>query len=194
MSTHNVNLGIGNYAESGTTGMFYHAAAGTALPTYPSESLAAAWKEVGAISEDGITLNTNRTFSQLKNWAKKIARLLPSEESGTVAAPILDTTEESFKTIFGASNVQVTPATATHGKLIKTDIEPENMPDEEAYLFLMKDGDDMIMVGTTKGYITELGEVAFQPNDAIKWAATIAADKWTILKDDGQVTGATGGT
>ena len=194
MSTHNVNLGIGNYAESGTTGMFYHAPAGTALPTYPSETLGSSWKEAGAISEDGITLNTNRTFDQLKNWAKKIARLLPSEESGTVGAPVLDTTEESFKTIFGEDNVTVVAATATHGKLISVDIEAGNTPDPEAYLFLMKDGDDMIMIGTTKGYISEVAEVAFQPNAAITWDATITADKWTIMKDDGQVTGATGGT
>ena len=69
--THDVNLGVGNYAESGTTGMFYHAAAGTALPTYPGETLAAAWAEAGAISEDGISLDTKRTFEELKNWAKK---------------------------------------------------------------------------------------------------------------------------
>ena len=187
MATHDVNLGVGNYAESGTTGMFYHAPADTALPTYPREALGTGWKEVGAISEDGIALNTNRTFDQLKNWAKKIARLLPSEESGTVGAPVLDTTEESFKTIFGADNVTVTAATATHGKLISVDIEPNNMPEAEAYLFLMKDGDDMIMIGTTRGYISEVAEVAFQPNAAITWDATITADKWTIMKDNGQL-------
>ena len=189
MSTNNVNLGAGNYAEEGTTGMFYHAPAGTALPTYPGEELAAAWVEAGAISEDGITLNTNHTFNQLKNWANKIARLLPAEESGTVGAPIIDTTEESLNTIFGEDNVITTAATASHGKLISVDVTPDSMPDPEAYLFLMKDGDDMMMIGTTKGYITELGEVAFQPNAAITWNATITADKWRILKDDGQVTG-----
>ena len=182
--THNVNLGLGNSDE--TTGMFYHAPAGTALPTYLSEALAQAWEEVGAISQDGITFNTNHTFNQLKNWANKIARLLPAEESGTVGAPIIDTTEESFNTIFGADNVNVTAATATHGKLISVDVTPDDMPDEEAFLFLIKDGDDMIMIGTTKGYISELGEVAFQPNAAITWQATIVADKWTIMKDDGQ--------
>ena len=188
MSTYNVNLGIGNAAESGTTGMFYHAPADTALPTYPSETLANDWDEVGAISEDGITLNTNRTFNKLKDWANRIARLRPAEESGTVGAPVLDTTEESFKTIFGSDNVDVKAATASHGKLISVDLTPDSMPDPEAYLFLMKDGDDMLMVGTTKGYITELAEVAFQPNDAIVWNATISADKWTIMKDDGQKT------
>lgn len=188
MATHNVNLGVGNYAESGTTGMFYHAAAGTALPTYPGETLAAAWTEVGAISEDGITLNTNHSFDSLKNWAKKIARLLPAEESGTVGAPVIDTTEESLTTMFGSENVTVTAATADHGKLISVNISPENPPEAEAYLFLMKDDDDMLMVGTTKGYITELGEISFVANDAITWDATITADTWVFMKDDGQTT------
>ena len=58
----------------------------------------------------------------------------------------------------------------------------------------MKDDDDMIMIGTTNGYIAELGEIAFQPNNAITWDTTIKADKWKIMKDDGQVVGATGAT
>ena len=191
MATHNVNLGVGNSAESGTTGMFYHAPAGTDLPTYPGATLGSSWTEVGAISQDGITFNTNRTFNQLKNWANKIARLLPAEESGTVGAPVIDTTEESLKTVFGSENVEVTAATASHGKLVSVNVAQGNMPGEEAFLFLMKDGDDMIMIGTEKGYITELGEVAFQPNNAITWNATITADTWVIMKDNGQVTGTT---
>ena len=183
MASNDVNLGIGN-----ASGMFFHAPAGTALPTYPGETLASAWEEVGAISEDGITLNTNKTFEKLKDWAKRIARLLPSDESGTVKAPVFDTTEESLKTIFGENNVTVTPAASAHGKLISVDIEAGNTPDPEAYLFLMKDGDDMLMIGTTKGYITEVGEVSFAPEDAITWETTISADKWTFMKDDGQTT------
>ena len=194
MATHDVNLGVGNYAESGVTGMFYHAAAGTSLPTYPGDSLGASWTEVGAISADGITFNSNWSFEKLKNWANQIERMLPGDESGSVSAPIIDTTEASFKTIFGTSNVTVTPANATHGKLIKVDVTPNSMPEAEAYLFIMKDDSDMIMIGTTKGYISELAEVAFQPESAITWNPTITADKWTIMKNDGQVTGATGAT
>lgn len=184
--THDVNLGVGNYAESGVTGMFYHAPAGTALPTFPSDTLGQAWTEVGAISADGITFNSNWSFEKLKNWANQTERMLPGDESGTVNAPVIDTTEESFKTIFGANNVTVTAATATHGKLISADVTATNLPDAEAYLFLLKDDDDMIMIGTTKGYISELGEVSFSSDAAITWSPTITADKWTITKDNGQ--------
>lgn len=191
MASHNVNLGIGNSQESGATGMFYHAAAGTTLPTAASGTPGAGWTEVGAISNDGITFNPNHTFDKLKNWANQIARLLPSEQGGTVSAPIIDTTESALKTVFGAENVEVAAATSSHGKQISVNITPESAPDAEAFLFIMKDGDDMIMIGTTRGYITEVGEVAFQPNAAITWDVTIEADKWVIMKDDGQVTGAT---
>ena len=194
MASHDVNLGIGNYAESGVTGMFYHAVAGTSLPTYPGDTLSSAWSEVGAVSRDGISFNPNWSFEKLKNWANQTERMLPGDESGAVSAPIIDTTEESFKTIFGSTNVTVTPATASHGKLISVDVTANNMPDAEAFLFLIKDDDDMIMIGTTKGYISELGEVAFQPDSAITWNPTITADKWRIMKDNGQTTGATGTT
>jgi len=189
MASHDVNLGIGNNSEDGVTGMFYHAPAGTALPAYPGEVLNEAWTEVGAISVDGISFNSNWSFEELKNWANKIERTLPGDESGAVSAPVIDTTEESFKTIFGSNNVTVEGANADHGKLISVDITANNTPDAEAYLFLMKDDDDMIMIGTTKGNISELGEVAFQPNAAITWTPTIKADKWRIMKDDGQKTG-----
>jgi hypothetical protein len=42
-----VKLGIGL-----ATGMFYHAPIGTAFPTYPAETLAAAWKKVGDVTAD----------------------------------------------------------------------------------------------------------------------------------------------
>lgn len=191
MATHDVNLGIGNYAETGITGMFYHAPADTALPTYPGDTLSSAWTEVGAISEDGISFNPNWNFEKLKNWAKQVERTTPSDETGTISAPVIDTTEESFKTIFGAEHVTVTAANATHGKLISVDVTAASMPEAEAYLFLMKDDDDMIMIGTSKGFITELAEVAFQPDAAITWSATITADTWTFIKDDGQKTSTT---
>lgn len=186
--THNVNLGVGNSAESGTTGMFYRAPAGTALPTDLHTALTSAWVEAGMISHDGINFNSNISYEDLKNWANKIVRQIPGEDAPTVSAPIMETSETSFKTIFGEDNVTVTAATTKHGKLVSVNVQSDALAGEQAYLFLMKDGDDMLMIGTTKGYISELGEVSFAPDSSINWEATIKADAWTILKDDGQMT------
>lgn len=186
MATHDVNLGVGNYAETGTTGMFYHAPAGTALPAHKDDTLAQAWEEVGAVAADGISFNSNKSYDNLRNWANQIERMIPGTDSATMSVPVISTTEESLKTIFGANNVTVQAANAQHGKLVNVDITTNSVPEAEAYLFIMKDDDDTIMFGTTKGYISELGEVAFQPDAAITWTATVTADRWTFVKDNGQ--------
>lgn len=183
MASNNVNLGIGN-----ATGYFYHAAKDTALPASPLTTLAEAWTEVGYISEDGITWSTGRSSEPLKDWANKIRRQLQNESTGTVQAPIISTTAEVLKTIFGASNVTASAASTTHGALTSVAVGEGVVSGEEAFLFIMKDGDDALMLGTTCGYITALDDITFAPGSPITWNATVSADTWTFMKDDGQVT------
>ena len=182
MGSNAVNLGIG-----AASGMFFHAASGTALPTYPTETLGSAWKEVGFIAQDGITWHHGRSAEPLKDWSNSIRRQLQSDATGTVAAPIISTTKEVLQTLFGASAVVETAATTGHGKLEKIEVKEGVMSGEEAFLFLMKDGEDTFMLGTTKGMITALDDVSFAPGSAITWNATVSADAWTFMKDDGQV-------
>lgn len=180
-----VKLGTGN-----ATGMFYHAPAGTALPTSPSATLGSAWKHVGDVSDAGITLALNKTVSNLKNWANIIKRSILTDHSETVQAPIMDTTEESLKTVVGTKNV------TKSGGVIKVNLSDGNLPDQEAFLFLMKDGDDMMAVGCSYGQITAVDNVSFTPGDAIKWTPTITGqgeDGWQLIMEEG-ASGATGST
>ena len=179
---YDVNLGTGR-----ASGYFFHAPAGTALPASPLAELAEAWVEVGYIGEEGITWSTGRSSEPLKDWANKIRRQLQSEPTGTVAAPIISTTGEVLKTIFGASNVTETAASQSHGALVSVAVAEGVVSGEEAFLFIMKDGDDAMMLGTTNGFITALEDVSFQPGSAITWNATVSADTWTFMKDDGAV-------
>lgn len=182
MASNKVNLGIGD-----ASGMFYTAPAGTALPTNGSEALSADWEEVGAVTADGITWSTGKDSDPLRNWAKEVVRLIASDEGGTVTAPIMDTTEDTLKAIFGDDNVTVTAATATHGNVVSVTVEPGVSASPKAFLFKMKDGDDLIILGTPKGIIREVGDITMSPTEAITWEATIEAASWTFLKDDGQV-------
>jgi hypothetical protein len=179
-----VKLGTGN-----ATGMFYHAPAGTALPTYPGEQLAAGWKEVGDVTDAGITLALNKSVQNLRNWANVIKRVILTDHSETVQSPIMDTTEESLKTVVGEDNVTVTPASSTHGKLIDAHLSSGSLAKEEAYLWIMKDGDDMIAIGCTNGQVTAIENVSFNPTGGITWTPTITAmgDGFHMISDDGQV-------
>lgn len=181
MATNKTNMGIGR-----AVGMAYRAPENTALPATPGEALDPAWVEIGAVSEDGITWGTGKDAEPLKNWAKKVVRVIGSDESGNVQVPFIDTTEDTLKTIFGADNVTISTATAEHGKIVSVTVAPGVSAPPAAFLFLMKDGDDLLMLGTESGVVTDLDDIGFAPTDAITWNATIEADSWTFAKDDGQ--------
>lgn len=174
------------------TGMFYHAPAGTKLPDSPFATLDKAWVRVGDITEDGIHLKMDRSTEDLKNWAKQTKRTIMTDHGESIEAPIMDTTEESLKTVFGKNNVTITAASASHGALISVNISANSLPDPEAYLFLMKDGDTGIMIGCEYGQIDSVSDVSFAPGSAINWTTTFKGlkDGWKIIFDDGAKTGA----
>ena len=182
MATNNVNLGIGL-----ATGMVFMADAGTVLPSSPLDTLSADWKSIGAITADGITWATGKDSEPLRNWAKETERLTASDEGGTVTAPLMYTNEDTLKAIFGSDNVTVTAADSTHGNLVSVTVAPGVSASPKAFLFLMKDGDDTMLVGTSKGIVREVGDISFSPTEAIVWEATIEAASWTFVKDDGQL-------
>ena len=159
-----VKLGAGR-----ATGMFYHAPAGTALPATLSAALGQAWGNAGDVSDAGITLALNKNVTNLRNWANKIKRSVLTDHSETIQSPIMDTTEEVLKTVVGAANVTKT------GDVVKVNLSDGDLPAPEAYLWIMKDGDDLMAVGCSYGQITAVDNVSFTPGDAIRWTPTITA-------------------
>ncbi len=171
-----VKLGLGL-----STGMFYHAPAGTALPASASATIPAEWTHIGDVSDAGITLALNKTSTNLKNWANVIKRVILTDHSETVQAPIMDTTAEAFKAVFGEGNV-----TTTNGKTV-VNLSDGDLPPEEAFLWVMKDGDDMIMIGCSHGQVSAVENVSFAPGAAINWTPTITAmgdDGFKLLMDE----------
>ena len=182
MASNNVNLGIG-YAS----GMFYVAPSGTTLPSYPSDDLTS-WELAGAVTADGITWSTGKDSEPLRNWAKEVERLVASDEGGTVQAPLMYTNEKTLDVIFGSDNVTVTAADSNHGALVSVTVAPGVSASPCAFLFIMKDGEDMLMLGTSNGIVRDVDDISFSPTEAITWTATIEAASWKFLKDNGQVT------
>lgn len=159
-----VKLGLGL-----ATGMFYHAPAGTALPTDPTAAIPSTWTHVGDVSEDGITLATDKSVTNLKNWANKIKRSIMTDHSETIQSPLMDTTAEVLKVVLGEDNVTESNATVT------ANLSASDLPAQEAFLWVMKDGDDMMMLGCSYGQVTAVDNVSFAPGGAINWTPTITA-------------------
>jgi hypothetical protein len=178
-----VKLGLGL-----ATGMFYHAPAGTALPEYPSATLDAAWKMVGDVTDAGITLALDKSSTNLKNWANVIKRVILTDHAETIQTPIMDTTEESLKAVVGEDNVTTAAAATGHGAQVTVNLSDGELPPEEAFLWLMKDGDAMIAIGCTHGQVTAVDNVSFAPNAGITWTPTITAlgDGFQMIIDEGE--------
>ena len=165
------------------TGMFYHAPAGTALPTDPTDTLTSDWVHVGDVSDEGITLSIEKSTENLRNWANAVKRVILTEHSETIQAPIMDTTEEALKTVMGEDNVSNTDG------VITVNLSSGKLPDEEAFLWVMKDGDDMIMIGCTRGQVSAVESVTFAPGSAINWTPTITAmgeDGFKLIMKDAE--------
>lgn len=156
------------------TGMFYHATAGTALPDITTAASATAmttagWTKVGDVSNAGITLAFDKSVTNLRNWANVVKRVIMTEHSETIQSPIMDTNEETFKVVVGASNVSTASGVTT------VNLSDGELPDEEAFCWVMKDGNDMIVIGCTNGQVSAVDNVTFAPSDAINWTPTITA-------------------
>ena len=68
------------------------------------------------------------------------------------------------------------------------------LPEEQAWVFLMKDGDARIVIVVPDGQITEVGEVTFASNSAVGWQVTLSCypdangNSIYIMTDDGVTT------
>lgn len=169
MATHDVKLGIGD-----VSGMFYHAPVGTALPTTADATLDAAWTEVGYVSQDGLTVSVSATTDSIRDWGNRSVRFFVTDSEETAQSTVITTTQETLETVLGADNVTASNDTVTASLSLAT------LPPEEAFLWRMKDGDDMIIVGCTKGQVTALDSLSFQPGSAIAWTPTITVLEGTL--------------
>lgn len=136
-----------------------------------------AWRNIGDVTHDGISVTTDKSVNNIRNWANVIKRSTLSEHTETVQVPIMDTTEDSLKVVVGAANVSVTPAAGSHGKTIDCDLSAGSLPAPEAYIFIMKDGDDIMAVGMSNGQITAVDAITFAPENTINWTPTITAQE-----------------
>ena len=171
------------------TGAIKHAPVGTALPdltdiTKAAVTLNTAFTGDEYVSEDGLTLSPSRSTTEIKDWSGSTVRKVLESFDGTLAWTMI---------AFGADHVTTAAATTTHGAQVKAALGAY-LPEEQAWVFLMKDGDARIVIAVPDGQITEVGEVTFASNNAVGWNVTLscypdaAGNSIYIMTDDGVVT------
>ena len=194
-NTNEVRVGAPDQA---TTGAILHAPIGTALPTMSSISktgvtINSAFKGNEYVSEDGLTLSPSRSTTEIKDWSGSTVRKLLESFDGTLTWTMISTNKDALAIAFGSNNVTYSTASSTHGNQAQAALGAY-LPEEQAWLFLMKDGNARIIIAVPDGQITEVGDVTFASNAAVGWQVTLSCypdssgKSIYIITDDGQWT------
>ena len=183
--------------EQSTTGAIKHAPLGTTLPTLADISasgvnLDSAFAGNEYVSEDGLTLSPSMSTSDIKDWSGAVVRKLLESFDGTLSWTMISTDENALSIAFGDDYITTSAAASTHGSQIRAALGA-HLPDEQSWVFLMKDGDARIVIVVPDGQITEVGDVTFKANEAVGWNVTLSCypdstgNSIYIMTDDGVV-------
>lgn len=194
MGTNAKKVFIGLADQSSTTGAL---ARGAVLTTIPADIAAAqtaisSWTTSGYVSEDGASLSTSISTNDIREWNRGAVRRLLEEFDGTVTLTLIQLDGESAKQCFGADNVTVTAANATHGEQIHIKLGA-HLDAPQGWALRMKDGDMKMIVLIPNGQVTSGVDITFAANSAINLPITISAnDDGTgesihIYTDDGVI-------
>ena len=183
--------------EQKTTGAIKHAPVGTTLPTLASikntgVTLDEAFTGDEYVSDSGLALSPSMSTTNIKDWSGTVVRKLLEEFDGTLSWTMISTNAGSLGVAFGSENIQTEAATIEHGNQVSAALGA-HLPEEQSWVFLMKDGDARVVVVVPDGQITELGEVTFASNAAVGWNVTLSCypdangNSIYIMTDDGVV-------
>ena len=180
------------------TGAIKHAPKGTAIPaltdiTKAAVTLNQAFTGDEYVSQDGLTLAPSMSTTEIKDWSGATVRKVLESFDGTLSWTMISTNAGALAIAFGADHVTTAAATATHGAQVRAALGAY-LPEEQAWVFLMKDGDARIVIAVPDGQITEVGEVTFASNAAVGWQVTLSCypdasgNCIYIMTDDGVTT------
>ena len=180
------------------TGAIKHAPKGTAIPaltdiTKAAVTLNQAFTGDEYVSKDGLTLASSMSTTEIKDWSGATVRKVLESFDGTLSWTMISTNAGALAIAFGADHVTTAAATTAHGAQVQAALGAY-LPEEQAWVFLMKDGDARIVIAVPDGQITEVGEVTFASNAAVGWQVTLSCypdasgNCIYIMTDDGVTT------
>ena len=150
-------------------GAVYSAPVGTTLPTDAVASLAAAFVEMGYVSDAGLTNSDSRTINQVKAWGGDTVVVLQTERSDTFAFTHLESmNEDVLVAIYGSDNVTVD---SSGNITVKATADP--MVPASWIIDMILKGNRAKRIVVPDGTISELGDIVYKDDEAIGYPITI---------------------
>lgn len=159
------------------SGAIYSAPIGTTLPTDATTALAAAFKPLGYVGEDGLVHSNSMTRDNFRAWGGDIVYSALSQKTDSFRYTLIESLNaDVLKFVHGDGNVtgSLTTGIAVKGNGID--------PGEKSIvveMILRGGGTKRIVI--PRGILNELGDVTYRDNEVIGYACTMLG----MADDDG---------
>lgn len=152
-------------------GAVFRAASGTTAPTDATTALAAAFKDLGYCSEDGLVNSNSPETTDIKAWGGDTVLTLQEEKPDTFQLTLIEVlNEDVLKAVYGSTNVTGTLST---GLTVTANAKE---PEEGVWAIdMVLNSNSVKRIVIPKGKISELGDITYADSDAIGYEITITA-------------------
>ena len=155
--------------KRGIDGGIYVAPSGTSLPTTATETLNSAFKNIGYISEDGVTNSLGRTSEDIKEWGGDVVETINSEQTDDFKFKAIEALNtDLLKAIYGSSNVTASTTIAVSVK----NADPAAM---SWCIDIAQKGGKLKRIVIPSGKITAIGDIVYKANEAVGYDLTVRA-------------------
>jgi len=151
-------------------GGIYFAPAGTALPTDATTALATAFKNLGYVSEDGVTNSLSKETTEIKEWGGDTVDVVLTAQNDTFSLTFIESMNvDTLKAIYGDSNV-----TEASGAITVT-VNASEAPAGVYVIDMVMKGNKLKRIVIPNGKVSELGDIVYKADEAVGYDVTIAA-------------------
>lgn len=182
MAVNTQNAFIGTPPIDG--GVFYRAPLGAAMPEEANGELDERFEDHGAVGADGFNVSPERSSTDINMFGGDVfASAQESYVENFTITLLEDDREAVAKTVFGDTNVQVTPATESEGK--KTRVLHTSTPlPMSAFVLKAVSGAKSKTYLIERGQITTVAEVTTVHNNVTQYQLTGRAFKGSSAADN----------
>lgn len=152
------------------SGAVFRAPSGTALPTDATTALANTYKELGFVSEDGVTNNNTPKSDNIKAWGGQTVLVVQNEKNDEFTFTLIEALNvEVLKTVYGPDNV-----TEANGAItIEATADP--IPNAVYVIDVVMTGGKAKRIVIPDGAISEIGKITYKDDEPIGYELTVNA-------------------
>ena len=153
-------------------GAIYVAPANSTLPTAADDTLDAAFKSLGYVSDEGLTRAVDLDTDVVKAWGGDTVYVMDNGKTETFQFSMLDATSaDVLKVIYGDSNVTGT-ALATGISIVSNNTEKGS----HCYVVDMIEKDNTLhRIVIPNGIVSDLDDITYVDNEVLAYGVTITA-------------------